>query len=206
MNVWDCEYYTRCQNNEKCLMCGPEQRLLSMPEDKKRKKYEAQAKSKTITAVDDNSGQTLEEYVRDRLNAVPSIKEYEASRQAGSGNIWFMPGDVKDTVLLTECKERFTLTTKGEKTMSIPITMLQKIFEEAKTYGTYPAFCFRYKGDASGKTYIVNDFDVLCEMVHEIKILRHEHKVIKQERDEWKMLAEQQQREIERLKKLLQKG
>lgn len=205
MNVWDCEFYARCKNNSDCLKCGPEQRLLSLPEDKRRKQYESKAKNKAITAVDDNSGSTLEEYVRDRLNAVPTVKEYEGMRQAGSGNIWFMPGDVKDTVLLVECKERLTLTTQGKKTMSIPMSMLQKIFDEAKTYGTYPAFCFRYKGDMSGKTYIVNDFDVLCEMVHEIKLLRHEWENIKQERNEWKALAEQQQREIERLKKLLKK-
>lgn len=185
-NLWDCEYYFRCKNNSKCLICGPDQRLLQLPEDKNRKKYRAKAKQNTVTVMDDNSGQTLEDYVRDNFNNLPTVKEWEARKQLGSGNIWFMPGDVADTVVLAECKERGTINSKGEKTMSIPKTMLDKIEQEAKTYNSYPALVFRYKGDTSGKTYFVQDFETLCEMVHEIKYLRHENLVIKNERDMYK--------------------
>lgn len=200
-NLWDCEYYLRCQNNTKCLTCGPEQRLLKLPEDKQRQQYRAKAKVNTVTQMSDNSGATLEDYVAANFNNLPTVKEWHARRQAGSGNIWFMPGDVADTVILAECKERSTTNSKGEKSISIPKSMLEKIEEEAELYNTYPALCFRYKNDQSGKTYVINDFDVLVEMVHEIKVLRHENKVMTNERDMYKQVATKLYKEVERLKK-----
>lgn len=201
MDIYDCEFYNRCKNNSKCLMCGPDQRLLKLPEDKNRTQYRAKAKQNTVTAMDDNSGATLEEYVAANFNNLPTVKEWEARRQLGSGNIWFMPGDVADDVMLVECKERSTTTSKGEKSMTIPRSMMLKIIEEAKTYNTYPALVFRYKGDESGRSYFVQDFDILCDMVHEIKILRHESKVMKNERDMYKQVAEKLHKELQRLKK-----
>lgn len=200
-NIWDCDYYNRCLNNTRCLSCGMEQRLLKLPEDKQRKEARGRAKAATVTSITDNSGQTLENYVRDRLNSLPTVKEYLARRQIGSGNIWFMPGDVADTIILAECKERNTVNSKGEKTMTIPKTMLEKIEQEAKSLGSYPALPFRYKGDESGKTYVVNDFDVLCEMTHEIKFLRHENKVMTNERDAMTLVNEDLFKELQRLKR-----
>jgi hypothetical protein len=205
-NVWDCEYYLRCTRNTECLRCGPTQRFLTLPEDKQREKYRGKANRYQVTAATDNSGGTLEEYVRTKLNDVPTLKEYEARRQVGSGNVWFMPGDVTDTVLLTECKERMGVeTSKGKKSISITKAMLEKIEAEAKIAGGYPALPFRFKDDESGKTYVINDFDVLCEMVHEIKILRHQHKVDEQEKEAWKKAAEDLQKEVDRLKRKLKK-
>lgn len=200
-DIWDCEYYNRCKNNAKCLSCGPDQRLLKLPEDKNRKQYRGKALQNTVTSMDDNSGETLEDYVAANFNNLPTVREWEAHRQAGSGNIWFMPGDVADTVVLAECKERGTTNSKGEKSITIPKAMLEKIEEEAKLYRTYPALPFRYKGDMSGKTYVINDFDVLVEMVHEIKILRHENKVKNNERDMYKKVSEELHKEVIRLKK-----
>ncbi len=200
-NFWDCDYYLRCQNNKQCLLCGPEQRLLSLYEDDKRKQHRAKAKNHAVTKENDNSGQTLEEYVAANFNNLPTVKEWNARRQAGSGNIWFMPGDVADSVVLAECKERGTTTSKGEKSISIPKSMLEKIDEEAKTYNTYPALCFRFKNDSSEKTYVINDFNVLVEMVHEIKILRHENKIITNERDVYKKASQELYKEVQRLKK-----
>lgn len=203
-NVWDCEYYQRCQNNSKCLTCGPTKRLLKLPEDKGRMKHRAKAAQNSVTPVTDNTGQTLEEYVKDNLNNVPTIKEYWARRQAGSGNIWFMPGDVADTVLLCECKERLQFDSKGEKQITITKAMLDKITAEASSYskGLYPALPFRIKGD--DKTYIINRFEVLCEMVHEIKVLRHENSVVTGERDMWKAAAEELFRKVQELEKQLE--
>lgn len=200
-DVWDCEYYLRCKNNSKCLSCGPEQRLLVLPEDKTRNKYKAKAKQNTMTVISDNSGQTLEDYVRDNFNNLPTVKEWEARRQLGSGNIWFMPGDVADNVMLAECKERGTTNSKGEKSISIPKAMMEKIIEEAKIYNTYPVLVYRYKGDTSGRTYFVQEFEVLCEMVHEIKYLRHENQNVENERDMYKAVAEKLHKEVKRLKK-----
>lgn len=199
-NLWDCEYYNRCLKNDKCLTCGPEQRLLTLPEDKQRKDSRSKVKSTAITAIDDNSGKTLEDYVRDRFNSLPTVKEWMARRQIGSGNIWFMPGDVADTVILAECKERYKITAKGEKTISITKTMLEKIDAEAKSQAKYPALPFRFKGDESAKTYFIQDFEVLCEMVHELKFLRHENKVVTNERDMYKKISEELFQEVQRLK------
>lgn len=200
-NIWDCEYFNRCLNNHKCLMCGQEQRLLKLPEDKQRTKRRGRTKSTSITSITDNSGRTLEEYVKDRFNSLPTVKEWQARRQLGSGNIWFMPGDVADTVVLAECKERSTINSKGEKNITIPKTMLEKIEKEAKTYNTFPALVFRYKGDESGKTYFVQDFEVLCEMVHEIKFLRHENQVVTNERNMYKQVSEELYKELQQLKR-----
>lgn len=202
-NTWDCEYYIRCKNNTRCLSCGPDQRFLELPEDKERKKYRSQATQNTITLMNDNTGQTLEDYVAANFNNLPTVKEWSARRQAGSGNIWFMPGDVADSVILAECKERSTTTSKGEKSISIPRTMLEKIDEESSMSRTYPALVFRYKGDETGKTYFIQDFDTLCQMVHEIKLLRHENKIIYQERDMWKQVNTELHDEIRRLKQEL---
>ncbi|MNP12121.1 hypothetical protein D3C76_1043410 [compost metagenome] len=198
-NVWDCEYYQRCKRSTDCLMCGPDKRLLTLPEDKGRKQHRAKAVQNTVTSVTNNTGATLEDYVRDNLNNVPTIREYWAKRQAGSGNIWFMPGDVADTVLLAECKERLETNSKGEKQITITKLMLDKITGEAKMLSKYPALPFRIKGD--DKTYIINEFGVLCEMVHEIKVLRHENQVVAQERDMWKDAAGELHKENQRLLK-----
>lgn len=189
-DIWDCEHFLRCQNNEKCLTCGPTQRLLKLPTDSSRTQSRAKIKNSAVTAAHDVSGQTLEDYVRDVFNSLPTVKEYQARRQLGSGNIWFMPGDVADSVILAECKERLTLTTKGEKTMNIPKTMLEKIVEEAKTYNSYPALVFRYKADEKANTYFVQEFEVLAEMVHEIKYLRHQAQELEAEKKMYKEIAE----------------
>ncbi len=204
-NFWNCEYFSRCQNNAHCMKCGTSQRMLKMKEDKARKQQQAKTKivTKEFTPQSDNSGATLEEYVRDHLNAIPTIKEYWGRRTRGSGNLWFDPGDVNDIVLLVECKERATINSKGEKAISITKTMLEKILHESKGTGKYPAFAFRLKNDPSGRTYMVNEFGVICEMVHEIKILRHEYKTKEAEADMWKASAEELFKELEALKKKL---
>lgn len=188
-DLWDCEHYLRCKNNDKCLRCGPEQRLLKLPSDAARTSSRSKIRASAVTAANDVSGATLEDYVRDTFNSLPTVKEYQARRQLGSGNIWFMPGDVADTVVLAECKERLTMTTKGEKTMSIPKTMLEKIIEEAKMLNTYPALVFRYKADEKANTYFVQEFEVLAEMVHEIKFLRHQTQELEAERNMYKDIA-----------------
>lgn len=189
-DIWDCEHYLRCKNNDKCLRCGPEQRLLKLPTDASRTQSRSKIKGSAVTAAHDVSGATLEDYVRDVFNSLPTVKEYKARRQLGSGNIWFMPGDVADSVILAECKERLTINTKGEKIMNIPKSMLEKIVEEAKTYNSYPALVFRYKADEKANTYFVQEFEVLAEMVHEIKFLRHQMQELEAERNMYKEIAE----------------
>lgn len=198
-NVWDCEYFSRCKNTSRCMLCGPSQHLLELPEDKARKAYRAKANDNVTTALEDNSGATLESYVRDQLNNVPTRREYESRRQAGSGNIWFMPGDVVDSVILAECKERHQLTTSGGKQITITKLMLDKIREESKILQRYPALPFRFKGD--DRTYIINEFEVLVEMIHEIKVLRYDNEQLIKERDTWKKAAKKLETELKRERK-----
>lgn len=200
-NLWDCEYFLRCKNNTRCLSCGPDQRLLKVSGDKQRTQSRSKIRAAAVTSVSDNSGATLEDYVRDRFNSLPTVKEWLSRRQIGSGNIWFMPGDVADSVVLVECKERLTVNSKGEKSMTIPKTMIEKVAEEAEIYNSYPALVFRYKGDETGNSYFVQDFEVLCEMVHEIKFLRHEGKSMTNERDMYKQVSEELHKEVQRLKR-----
>lgn len=200
-NLWDCEFYLRCQNNTRCLSCGPDQRLLKMAGDKQRQEARGRVKNTATTSVTDNSGVTLEDYVRDHFNSMPTVKEWLSRRQLGSGNVWFMPGDVADSVVLAECKERLKINSKGEKSITIPKTMIEKITEEAQIYNSYPVLIFRYKGDESGRTYFVQEFEVLCEMVHEIKFLRHESKSVTNERDMYKKVSEELFKEVQRLKR-----
>lgn len=203
-----CEYEDRCLNTDKCFVCD-DYRLLKMPEDKKRKSL--QAKAKIANNKRDNlencseSWKDLESAVAARISAMPTVKQYnemrEARRQMRSGAIWFMPGDVADTVILTECKERAQTTAKGEKSITIPKSWLTKINKEAELAGKYPTFAFRYKNDDI--IYSINDFEVICEMVLEIKYLRVENENIKNQRDKYHAVIEQQEKEIIELKKKL---
>lgn len=204
-----CEYKERCLNNEKCFVCSG-QRLLKLPEDKNRQRLQSRAVAATRKRDNLNdcseSWKDLESAVASRISAMPTVKQYqdmrEARRQTRSGAIWFMPGDVADTIILAECKERNTVTVKGEKTISIPKSFLTKIKKEAELAGKYPSFMFRYKDDEV--IYSINEFEVLCEMVLEIKYLRIENEIIRQERDKYYDVIKQQEQEIIRLRKALE--
>lgn len=206
-----CEYKERCLNNTKCFVCNG-QRLLKLPEDKNRQRLQVRAKTATRKrdTLEDcsESWKDLESAVASRISAMPTVKQYnemrEARRQLRSGAIWFMPGDVADTIILAECKERATITVKGEKTISVPKSWLTKIKQEANLVGKYPSFMFRYKDDET--IYSINEFDVLCDMVLEIKFLRIENETIRQERDKYFAVIKQQEQEIIRLKEALEKA
>ncbi len=173
-NTWDCEHFGRCINSSKCLTCGPTQRMLSLPEDKARKKAQNKVQQARINPnlPPEESWKQLEKQVVAEFKAVPTLKEYDNThRTPGSGNLWFAPGDVVDDVVLAECKERGTVTARGEKTISIPKQHLDKIMEESKGFG-YPVYIFRYS--KSEDIYFTQKFEVLVEMVHEIKVLRRE--------------------------------
>lgn len=184
----DCKYAADCQNSDKCFVCT-DYRLLKLPGDKRKQTLQSKARIATTSKdnLDDSSEswKSLEESVAAELNALLTTKQYkqirESRRQVRSGAIWFMPGDVSDTVVLAECKERSSVTAKGEKTITIPKEWLTKVAEEARMGGQYPTLMFRYKNDET--IYSVNDFDVLCEMVHEIKYLRVENERLSEEND-----------------------
>jgi hypothetical protein len=186
INIWDCEHFKRCKNNGKCQICGPSQRLLDLPGDSTRKKLIEKADRHQLGSNEKDSWKELEQYVADQINAVPYTKE--ARRQLRSGGIWFLPGDVSDEILIPECKEREEYTASGEKSFSIKKDWIEKVFEEAKLTGKFPAVIFRFKND--DHTYFVDDFNVLRDMVHLIKILNEENLHLTKERDAYKQVAE----------------
>jgi len=209
-----CQYYDRCES-KRCFVCD-DLRLLKLPEDKKRQQLQSKANriSKKKDKEDDckESWKDLEATVASGISAVPTVKQYtemrEANRQVRSGAIWFMPGDVDDPIILAECKERSTVTAKGEKTITIPKAYLTKIKEEARLAGKYPCFAFRYKND--DVVYMTNEFGVLCDMITEIKFLRMDNANQKNTVDrqaidieQYKRLVYEQAKEIAELKKLL---
>ena len=174
IDTWDCEFFERCGNNSKCLTCGPNQRMLDLPENKARKKAQSQVRQAKINPnlPPEESWKQLEKQVVAEFKAVPTLIEYDnCHRTPGSGNQEYAPGDVVDEVVLAECKERGTITAKGEKVISIPKAHLDKIMEESKGFG-YPCYIFRYRG--SEDIYFTQKFEVLVDMNHEIKVLRRE--------------------------------
>lgn len=188
IDIWGCEYFHRCKQNHKCQICGPTQRLLELPGDKERKKAIQQADRHKKGSMKKDSWKELEQYVADQLNAVPHTKE--ARRQLRSGGIWFLPGDVNDQVVIPECKEREEYTANGEKSFTFKKEWIEKVFEEARLAEKFPAVIFRFKND--DQAYFVDNFEVLRDMVHLIKVLSEENMELKRERDEWKKIAKRQ--------------
>jgi hypothetical protein len=185
VDIWDCEYYSRCKNNAKCNICGPNQRLLELPGDDKRKKAMQKAERHIKGSTKEDSWKELEQYVADQLNAIPYTPE--ARRQLRSGGIWFLPGDVDDSVLIPECKEREEYTSKGEKSFTIKKDWIEKVYEEARLADKFPSLVFRFKND--DKAYFIDDFEVLRDMVHLIKVLNQDVVQLTKERDAYKKLA-----------------
>ena len=204
--MFDCEHEGRCLNTDRCLICN-DYRLLKLPEDSNRLRI--QNKSRVVSRKKDTksdsseSWKDLEQTVATRVSAIPTTKQYidmrEARRQVRSGAIWFMPGDVADTVILAECKERSSVTANGEKTITIPKSWLTKVEEEARQDGKYPTFAFRYKNDE--QIYSINRFEVLEDMVLEIKYLRVDNENLKLERENYQARIRELEREIMELRK-----
>lgn len=193
-DIYDCEYYARCQNNTRCMMCGPTQRLLKLPEDKQRLKNQQRQKTgynQKASLNSDDSWKHLEQSVANDLNAVPTYRE--AARQVRSGGLWFMPGDVDDTDIRIECKER-DMESGGKKTFSIKKEVLDKIIEEAKMDQKFPGMVFRYKGEED--RYGVLPWEELLSLIHQFKSHYLEVQTLTNERDYWRTRAKALEEEL----------
>ena len=85
----------------------------------------------TKTTQADDSWKDLEQQVANKLNNIPTIQE--ARRSRASGALWFEKGDIVDSILHPECKERKGNELKsGEKSISIKREWLEKASEECK--------------------------------------------------------------------------
>lgn len=184
-DIWDCEYFNRCANSNRCNVCGPNSnyRLLKLPENKQRQKASQKQKltssSSQLELNKKDSWKHLENTVAADLNAIPSY--VEARRQIRSGGLWFMPGDVDDTDIRMECKERSTLNSSGKKTFSILKDVLDKIISEAKMDNKFPGLVFRYKGEPD--RYAVLPWQDLLDLIHQFKAHYLELQIVKKENE-----------------------
>lgn len=99
-----------------------------------------------------------------------ALNKTPAYEQINSGAIWHLPGDVVTEEALMECKERGTLSAKGEKQISIKKDWLDKIAEEALASGKAPLLPFGFKND--DEIYAIATFDLWLELIHTIDILK----------------------------------
>lgn len=166
-----CEFENRCLNNDKCYRCT-NLVLLKLPEDKFKKKRQIETSNNKKT--DKDSWKDLEESMVQKLKQVPTMQEVRRTR--GSGNQWFETGDVIDSILKLECKERAGNNLKGgDKSISIKRDWLIKSKEEARVDNKTMALPFRFKDDDS--TYIImQDFDII-ELVNLLKTYKNDNKI-----------------------------
>lgn len=181
-----CEYESVCQNSDKCYRCSG-QRLLSIPGQKGRRKVsDIIKKVDNKTANADNSWEDLEQQVADKLNNIPTIQE--ARRSRASGALWFEKGDIVDSILHPECKERKGSELKsGEKSMSIKREWLEKAADECRFTDKTMCLPFRFKGDDT--IYCIFKNDDVAELITTMKSYIRDNKL--------------KDIEIERLKKKL---
>lgn len=168
----DCPYNDRCLNNNKCYKCNENYLLLKLPEDKIKKKLKQKSKMNSYKTErkykknNDESWKGLEQEVSNKLNNIPTIEE--ARRSKRSGALEFEKGDIVDSILHPECKERKGTTLKtGEKTMSIKKEWLEKAKEECKNTDKTMCLPFRFKDDKN--IYAIIDFDDLASLVTTLK-------------------------------------
>lgn len=106
-------------------------------------------------------------------------KEEEAKRQPNSGAMWYAKGDISLEHALVEVKERGTVNSRGEKTISIPKLWLDKQAEEAFIEGKeFWYLAFAYKG--SDDVYVIKPYDDEIEMVAYIRKLQQENELLKE--------------------------
>lgn len=109
----------------------------------------------------------------------PKEEEEEAKRQPNSGAMWYAKGDISLEHALVEVKERGTVNSRGEKTISIPKLWLDKQAEEAFIEGKeFWYLAFAYKG--SDDVYIIKPYDDEIEMVAYIRKLQQENELLKE--------------------------
>ena len=187
----NCEFENRCQNTRFCYRCFNES-MLKLPEDKQRQKYKKKTIHNQKTAQADNSWEDLEDQVALKLNQVPNIKE--ARRSRASGALPFEKGDIVDSLLHPECKERKGSELKtGAKSMSIKKEWLEKAKEEVKHSDKRMCLPFRFKEDDA--IYVIMDFEDLADLtqtakayIHEEEVLRTENNLLRKEIDQLKRL------------------
>lgn len=161
-----CSYESACLNNGKCYRCI-NQNLLKIKGQKSQRKFaDLNPSVDEKTASADDSWKDLEQQVADKLNNIPTIEQARRSRMSGA--LPFEKGDVVDTILHPECKERKgTLLKSGEKSISIKREWLEKSAEECKHTSKTMCLPFRFKGDSA--IYCIFENDDIANLVTTMK-------------------------------------
>lgn len=194
MNSNDCSYYDLCKNSDKCYRCRNMQ-LLKINGKRENKTSSFIRRKDMKTATSDDSWKDLEQQVADKLNNIPNIKD--ARRSRASGILWFEKGDVVDTILHPECKERSGNFLKGgDKSMSIKREWLEKAKQECQFSQKTMCLSFRFKGDTN--IYCIFDNDDIANLITMMKAYMENN-------DKLNALLEIKDLEIQRLKDLLSK-
>lgn len=149
-----------------CRKCYNEEYLKTKNDKKKR----SETSSKRVKASKD-SWKDLEKNVAISLNNIPTIKDSRRSRMSGA--LPFEKGDVVDSIIHIECKERIGNIGKGaKKSFTIDKGWLEKSKEEADALGKPMCLPFRFKEDDT--IYSVISMDDLAIIVTNIKALKNE--------------------------------
>lgn len=196
-----CEFENECLNNTKCHRCF-NYKLKKLPTCKKLGiKRSTVSKSNKGT---DKSWRDLEQTVANKISNVPTgdeadrvynsksfketintIDELTGSRRTRrSGALEFEQGDVKDSILHPECKERVGKELKtGEKSMSLKREWLIKAKHECENNNKKMCLPFRFKDDTD--IYVIMDFEDLADIVTELKAYKAENIMLKEKLSEW---------------------
>ena len=122
----------------------------------------------------DNSWEDLEEQVAKSLNRIPDIRE--ARRSRASGALPFEKGDIVDTILHPECKER-----TAEKSFSVKREWLEKAKEECKYTDKTMCLPFRFKGDTN--IYCIFDNNDIVSLVTTMKAYMADNDKLRKENE-----------------------
>lgn len=161
-----CSYESSCLNSENCYRCN-NQSLLKIKGQKGRSKTAGLIRPNNAkTATADDSWKDLEQQVADKLNNIPNIEQARRSRMSGA--LPFEKGDIVDSILHPECKERKGSELKsGEKSISIKKEWLEKAADECKYEDKTMCLPFRFKGDSA--IYCIFDMDDIASLVTTMK-------------------------------------
>lgn len=161
-----CAYESSCLNNSNCYRCT-NQNLLKIKGQKGQQKTAgliSQIDNKTAMA--DDSWKDLEQQVANKLNNIPTIEQARRSRMSGA--LPFETGDVVDSILHPECKERKGSELKsGEKSISIKKEWLEKAAEECRFKTQTMCLPFRFKGDSA--IYCIFNNDDIADLITTMK-------------------------------------
>jgi hypothetical protein len=169
------ESFNLCENNSKCHLCDGT-RLFKRPKWMDRRDKEKERKLNK-TPKKKKEGMDFEKRVQKRFNqtvnksSAAAAASDSARRRPNSGAIWSMPGDIITKEQLFECKERGSKNSKGEFTISIQKSQLEKVRRESQLANRDTwYYVFGFKGD--DKIYLVKDYEDELNLIQQIEIFK----------------------------------